>query len=90
MDEGKGFREDYVSQEVVIGRVRLTIIAEKISESNWSLSVRNELGVASNWWEFFPTAQEAIFRALETINEEGVAEFMGYEDFGYLYDNENV
>ena len=90
MDEEKGFSDNYVSQEVMIDGIRLTIIAEKVSENSWSLFVRNELGVCSNWWEYFPTALEAVSQALKTIKSEGADEFMGYEDFGYLYNNENV
>ena len=71
-------------QSVIMDGVRLEIIATRLSESEWSLSVLNTLGVSSNWIEFFPSADEAIREGLEAIKTEGVEEFTDIEGFDYL------
>jgi len=71
-------------QAVVMDGVRLEIIATRLSESEWALSVLNTLGVSSNWIEFFPSADEAIRAGLEAIKIEGVEEFTDIEGFDYL------
>ncbi|PLX99014.1 MAG: hypothetical protein C0623_10575 [Desulfuromonas sp.] len=71
-------------QSVVMAGVRLEIIATRIGESEWSLSVLNTLGVSSTWTEFLPSADEAIRAGLEAIKTEGVEAFTDISDFDYL------
>ena len=79
-----------VVKELFIDGHQLTICACNEHELGWSLSVKNEKGVSTNWHNFFPSASDAIDIALKTINEEGIEEFMGYEDFGYLYEDKET
>ena len=72
------------TQSVVMDGVRLEIIATRIGDREWMLSVINTLGVSSNWTEFFPSAEEAIREGLEAIKNEGVEEFTDIEGFDYL------
>ena len=71
-------------QSVVMDGVRLEIIATRIGEREWMLSVINTGGVSSNWTEFFPSADEAIRDGLEAIKTEGVEAFTDIEGFDYL------
>jgi len=71
-------------QSVVMDGVRLEIIATRIGEREWMLSVINTLGVSSNWTEFFPSADEAIREGLEAIKTEGVESFTDISGFDYL------
>ena len=71
-------------QSVIMDGVRLEIIATRLSENEWTLSVLNTLGVSSNWTEFFPSADEAIREGLEAIKTEGAEEFTDIEGFDYL------
>ena len=71
-------------QSVVMNGVRLEIIATRLSESEWTLSVLNTLGVSSNWTEFFSSADEAIREGLEAIKTEGVEAFTDISGFDYL------
>jgi len=70
-------------QSVIMDGVRLEIIATRLSEREWALSVLNTLGVSSNWIDFFPSADEAIREGLEAIKTEGVEEFTEIEGFDY-------
>ena len=76
--------EEERRQSVVMDGVRLEIIATRLSEREWMLSVINTLGVSSNWTEFFPSADEAIRKGLEAIKTEGDKEFIDIEGFDYL------
>ena len=71
-------------QSVVMDGVRLEIIATRIGDREWMLSVINTLGVSSNWTEFFPSADEAIRGGLEAIKTEGVKAFTDITGFDYL------
>lgn len=71
-------------QSVIMDGVRMEIIATRLSESEWMLSVINTLGVSSNWIELFPSADEAIREGLEAIKTKGVEEFTDIEGFDYL------
>lgn len=64
--------------------VRLEIIATPMPDGLWNLSVRNERGVMSTWYEFFETAEDAIEVARKVLEEEGVEEFVSIEGFEYL------
>lgn len=77
-----------VTKELHIQGHILTVSAFYEGEAGWSLSIQNEKGIMTNWFDYFPTAEEAINAGLKAINEEGVDEFMAYEDFGYLYDDD--
>jgi hypothetical protein len=78
--------EEERRQSVVMDGVRLEIIATRLSEREWMLSVINTLGVSSNWTEFFPSANEAIREGLEAIKTEGVEAFTVIPGFDYLYE----
>jgi hypothetical protein len=71
-------------QSVAMAGVRLEIIATRLGEREWMLSVINTLGVSSNWTEFFPSADEAIREGLEAIKTEGVEAFTDISGFDYL------
>ena len=71
-------------QSVVMDGVKLEIIATRIGDREWMLSVINTLGVSSNWTEFFPSADEAIRGGLEAIKTEGVKAFTDITGFDYL------
>ncbi len=71
-------------QSVVMDGVRLEIVATRLGEREWALSVLNTLGVSSNWTEFFPSAHEAIMEGLEAIKTEGVEAFTVVPGFDYL------
>jgi hypothetical protein len=90
MDDKKGFFQDELSKEIRVDGIELTLIANRTGEHKWQLSVVNNYGVFTKWADFFPTAQQAINQALNAITEEGIEEFMGYEDFGYLYGEKDV
>ena len=88
--DGIGNKENSdVEKELYIDGHKLTIKTCYEQDFGWSLSVVNEKGVSSNWQEFFPSAHDAIEAALKVINEEGIDEFMGYDGFGYLYEDKN-
>ena len=71
-------------QSVVMDGARLEIIATRLGEREWTLSVLNTLGVSSTWTEFFPSADEAIREGLEAIKTEGVEAFTDITGFDYL------
>lgn len=88
MDDASKNSKD-VSKELYIEGHLLTVHACFEGESQWSLSVQNEKGVTTHWDDCFSSAQDAINAALKAINEEGVDEFMAYEYFGYLYEDDD-
>lgn len=47
-------------KDVQIDGVRLGVIAKKIEEDEWELSIENEFGIRSVWVESFPTAKTAL------------------------------
>lgn len=73
-------------QSVVMDGVRLEIIATRLSEREWTLSVLNTLGISSTWTDFFPSADEAIREGLEAIKTERVEAFTDIAGFDYLYE----
>ena len=73
-------------QSVVMDGVRLEIIATRLSEREWTLSVLNTLGISSTWTDFFPAADEAIQEGLEAIKTEGIEAFTDIAGFDYLYE----
>jgi hypothetical protein len=64
--------------------VRLEIVAKPLPDGQWCLSVINERGVFSIWYELFPTAEVAFGVARKAIEEEGVEDFVSIEGFEYL------
>jgi len=64
--------------------VRLEIVAKPLPDGQWCLSVINERGILSIWYEFFPTAEAALGVARKAIEEEGVEDFVSIEGFEYL------
>jgi len=88
MDVYHNSNDTEVTKELHIQGHVLTLYAFYEDEFGWFLSVQNEKGVMTNWIDCFSTADEAINTGLKAINEEGVDEFMAYDDFGYLYDDD--
>ncbi len=78
-----------VTKELHIQGHVLTLYAFYEGGCGWLLSIQNEKGVMTNWIEYFATAEDAINTGLKAINKEGIDEFMVYDDFGYLYDDDN-
>ena len=88
MKDATGFVEDVLMKEVSNGGVKLIVIASRLEANEWELSVQNEYGNSSNWLGLFPSAQLAIGKGLQAI-EQGVEPFVDTEGFEYLFD-ENV
>ena len=68
----------------ISGNVRLDIVVTQMGEKEWSLSVINERGIFSTWWEYFECPDTAIRTALNEIQEENIEEFTNIEGFEYL------
>jgi hypothetical protein len=64
--------------------VRLEIVARPLPGGEWCLSVINERGILSIWYEFFPSAEVALEVARKAIEEEGVEDFVSIEGFEYI------
>lgn len=73
-----------VCRIIEIDGARLEVIASNSGFGEWSLAVRNELGVCSNWFETFISAEAAIDAGVKAIKTEGVSEFVSVEGFEYL------
>ena len=86
MERDKGLSRDELITEVTLDGINLIVIANKIENEEWQLSIQNEYGVASCWIEYFPTAQNAINAGLLAIQNEGVEEFANIDGFEYLDD----
>lgn len=83
--------KDKSSQTQVVNTVeregqKLDIVARQNFEGDWELGIVNELGVATNWLEFFDSAEAALAAGLAAIDEEGLQEFVSIEGFEYLND----
>lgn len=87
MEGNNGLIQEEFTQNVVIEGHRLIIIATKIEEEEWQLSVMNENGIFTNWIEYFPTSKLAIEAGLLAIQSEGLEEFVNSEGFEYLYED---
>ncbi|MDZ7662721.1 hypothetical protein [Thiohalophilus sp.] len=88
MDDVSNNSKDVEKKLYIEGHL-LTVHACFEGDSQWSLSVQNEKGVTTHWDENFSSAQNAINTALKAINEEGVDEFMAYDYFGYLHEDDD-
>ena len=86
MERVTEFHMDELAVEVIKDGIKLMVIAMKIEEEQWQLSVLNEYGIFSNWFEFFPTAQLAIETGINAIENEGVESFVELEGFNYLFE----
>ena len=64
--------------------VKLVLVAKKLWEGEWELTILNELGVASVWMELFDTHREAMQAGKDAIDTEGVEPFVEVEGFDYL------
>lgn len=62
-------------KDVQVDGVSLGVIANKIEEDEWELSIENEFGIRSIWIESFPTARTALDAGVEAIKSEGVELF---------------
>ena len=69
---------------VQVDGFELEVIAEKITDREWRLAIKNELGVNSVWLKTFSGAKEAIDAGLTAIEDEGVQAFCDVEGFEYL------
>lgn len=78
------FQMDELSVEVIKEGIKLIVIAGKMEEGEWQLSILNEFGIFTNWVEFFSTAEQAIETGINAIENEGVSSFIGIEGFEYL------
>ena len=86
MERVTEFHMDELAVEVNKNGIKLIVIAMKIEEEQWQLSVLNEYGIFTNWTEFFPTAQLAIETGINAIENEGVDSFVEIEGFEYLFE----
>ena len=86
MERVTEFHMDELAVEVNKNGIKLIVIAMKIEEEQWQLSVLNEYGIFTNWIEFFPTAQLAIETGINAIENEGVDSFVEIEGFEYLFE----
>lgn len=86
MERVSEFHMDELAVEVNKDGIKLIVIAMKIEEEQWQLSVLNEYGIFSNWFEFFPTAQSAVETGIKAIENEGVESFIEIEGFEYLFE----
>lgn len=86
MEDITGEVDAVLFMEVVKRGVKLIVIARKIEKEQWQLSVQNEYGISSNWFEFFPSAQIAIDMGVNTIEKEGIEPFVETEGYEYLFE----
>ena len=86
MERVAEFHMDELVVEVNKNGVKLTVLAMKMKEEQWQLSVLNEFGIFTNWTEYFPTAQLAIETGINAIENEGVDSFVEIEGFEYLFE----
>ena len=86
MERVTEFHMDELAVDVNKNGIKLIVIAMKLEEDQWHLSVLNEYGIFSNWVEFFPTAQLAIETGINAIENEGVESFVEVEGFEYLFE----
>lgn len=77
------------TQTYIADGVRLEIVAAKIAENKWSLSVINQQCIRSIWSEFFESPDLAFAAARRAIQKEGMEEFTSLEGFEYLNEIEN-
>ena len=86
MERVAEFHMDELVVEVNKNGVKLTVLAMKMKEEQWQLSVLNEFGIFTNWTEYFPTAQLAIETGINAIENEGTGSFVEVEGFEYLFE----
>lgn len=84
MNDPKGYETEKRHLSFISGQTRLEIVATKVGDKEWSLSVINSRGIFSTWWEFFDSPDTAISTAIQAIHEEGIQEFTDIEGFEYL------
>ena len=86
MERVTEFHMDELAVEVNKNGIKLTVLAMKVEEEQWQLSVLNECGIFTNWTEYFPTAQMAIETGINAIENEGAESFVEVEGFEYLFE----
>ena len=86
MERVAEFHMNELVVEVNKNGVKLTVLAMKMEEEKWQLSVLNEFGIFTNWTEYFPTAQLAIETGINAIENEGTGSFVEVEGFEYLFE----
>ena len=86
MERVAEFHMNELVVEVNKNGVKLTVLAMKMKEEQWQLSVLNEFGIFTNWTEYFPTAQLAIETGINAIENEGTGSFVEVEGFEYLFE----
>lgn len=63
-------------KDVQVDGVKLGVIAKKVEEGEWELSIENEAGARSVWIEPFPTARMALAAGVKAIESEGATSFV--------------
>ncbi len=86
MERVNGVAQDELTMDVVIDGVKLIVVARRMENEEWLLSVLNEYGIFTNWVEYFATAQLAMDTGLKAIETEGIEEFVSVEGFEYKFD----
>lgn len=66
-------------KEVIRDGVKLRVVARRVEEDEWELSVENERGQRSVWIEPFITARMALDAGIKAIESEGVGSFANSE-----------
>ncbi len=69
-----------VRKDVQVDGVKLGVIAKKLEEGEWELSIENEVGARSVWIEPFLTARMELAAGLKAIESEGVESFADKKD----------
>lgn len=62
-------------KEVIREGVKLEVVARRVEEDEWELSVENERGQKSVWIEPFITGRMALDAGVKAIESEGAAAF---------------
>ena len=48
--------------------------------------MQDELGISTNWVEFFPGAELAIDAGVKEVEKEGIESFTDAEGYGYIFE----
>lgn len=86
MDDLTKHEDGAITKEVTKNGKTVTVLAEEVEESTWSLSIFGKHDQASTWHELFPSAEAAINEGLHAIETEGIDEFYSSEFFAYMDD----
>ncbi len=84
MEKRNEIVRDELSMEITRQGQKLRLIATHTEDDQWQLSVENERGVNTTWFDYFLTPQSAFDAGMKAIEEEGVAAFTDVKGFEYL------